>query len=139
MRWSLVSRLIHWFIAIPVLLDFFLEGGDPPHRWVGYVALLFVLVRIAWGFVTKDEGAFRKFTPDLKRGVYALIWLMVFSLGITGHMMGTDAYWGVEWVEDLHDVLADILMILVLLHLSGIALDAWKFKRKTWLRMINGR
>jgi len=63
----------------------------------------------------------------------------VGALGVTGFMMGLDAYWGEEWLEDLHENLSTALMVLVVLHLLGIAFDSWKFRRKTWLGMITGR
>lgn len=137
--WSVFSRITHWFIAVPVLLDFFLEGGDPPHKILGYVALAFVGVRFVWGFFAQDEAQFSYFHVEPKRIVHVAIWVVVLSLGVTGYMMGTDAFWGVDWVEELHEGLAKVLMGLVFVHFAGIGLDAWKFKRKTWLGMITGR
>ena len=30
------------------------------------------------------------------------IWMTVLVLGVTGYMMGTIQFFGVEWVEDVH-------------------------------------
>ena len=54
-------------------------------------------------------------------------------------MMGTDLYFGEEWVEEVHAKFTDALQILIILHFMGIVLDAIQFKRKTWMGMINGR
>jgi cytochrome b len=153
MIWSFKTRLIHWLIALPVLVNFILEGGETPHQVLGYVAFGAMLVRIVWGFIAKDQARFSAFpfaevfkarrdypghNPQAS-WVYVFIWLLVGGLGVTGFMMGLDAFWGEEWLEDLHENLSNTLLVLVGLHLLGIAFDAWKYRRKTWLGMITGR
>ncbi len=162
MAWNLFTRITHWLIAVPVLLDFFLDGGDVSHKALGYIALTFTIVRIFWGFSTNDQARFTNFplrphslftySKNLFSGklvnypghnpiaswVYFLIWASVIALGVTGFMMGLDAYWGEAWLEDLHKTISNGLLVLVLVHLAGIGIDSWKFKRKTWLGMING-
>jgi Prokaryotic cytochrome b561 len=39
---------------------------------------------------------------------------------VTGYMMTTDAYWGAEWVEDVHAVFANLTVGLVVLHVLGV-------------------
>lgn len=150
MIWSFPTRLIHWLIALPVLANFFLEGGETPHEVLGYVALAFVVVRVAWGFIAKDQAHFSAFPlAQVLRArrdypghnpqaswVYLFIWALVVALGVTGYMMELDAYWGEEWLEDLHETFSNSLLALVVLHLLGIAFDGWKYKRRTWLGMI---
>ena len=41
---------------------------------------------------------------------------LVLALGITGYMQGTDAYWGEDWVQELHGALASTLIALAGLH-----------------------
>jgi cytochrome b len=38
-------------------------------------------------------------------------------------MMGSDTFFGVDWVEDVHEVLANWLMLSAALHVAGVALD----------------
>lgn len=161
--WNLVTRLSHWLIAVPVLLDFFIDGGDKSHNVIGYVAFGATLARLAWGFVTQDEAKFSSFPLGPKKTgeyamsvftkekinysghnplaswVYIFMWILVLSLGVTGFMMGMDRYWGEEWLMDLHESSSNALMFLVALHFIGLAIDSIKFKRKTWLGMITGR
>lgn len=161
--WSPVTRIIHWAIAIPVLLNFFIDGGDYLHKALGYTALVALIVRIAWGFVTKDKAHF-KFFPlsptsirshlsDLVMGktkdypghnplaslAYILIWMLVGLLGLTGYMMNLDTYWGEEWLEHLHELLSNGLVVLIFFHITGLIFDGIKYKRKTWKGMITGR
>ena len=39
---------------------------------------------------------------------------------ITGFMMTTDAYWGAQWVENLHEALANAMLVLIGLHVAGV-------------------
>ncbi len=57
--------------------------------------------------------------------VYFGIWITVFCLGFSGWMMGLDAFWGEEWLEEVHGIFAKVMMVLVSLHLIGIAMDAY--------------
>lgn len=161
--WSLVTRLSHWLIAIPVILDFFIDGGDASHKVLGYIALATTCFRFVWGFIAKDEAKFSSFPIQFKKTyeyamgvfskskihysghnplaswIYILIWIHVLSLGVTGFMMGLDKYWGDVWLEELHEFFSKGLILLVALHLIGLIFDSWKFKRKTWLGMFTGK
>ncbi len=163
--WGRPIRIIHWMVAGGILLNrFALEGGDPPHLWVGYTVVALVVLRLIWGIAAKKGAvAFRTwplrvsdlmtfFQSHFSRVkhdysahnpaasyTYLVIWAIILCLGITGFMMGLDAFWGDEWLEDLHGTLANVLIALVIVHLIGIMVDAYLFKRKSWLVMITGR
>lgn len=160
--WSLITRLTHWLIAIPVLLDFFIDGGEIEHKVFGYLAFSATLFRLGWGMVAKDLARFSYFPLStrefwqhgrslfsrkainypghnpLASWIYLAIWTLVMGLGITGFMMGLDAFWGDEWLENLHEVMSNTLLTLVLLHFLGIAFDSWKFQRQSWKGMFTG-
>lgn len=161
--WDLPTRLVHWGLAACVVLNLFVwEEGETPHQWTGYVAVAFVAFRSFWGWKGGAASRFtafplhpRKVFAFLKSGmrdedyedrhnplaswVYVSIWLLILALGVTGWMMGLDAYWGEEWLEDLHSVLSTILQVLVLIHLLGVFGDSFRHRRATWLGMIRGR
>ena len=146
-----------------LLLNFFIDGGDYLHKVIGYTTLVTLLVRIVWGLITKDKANF-KFFPlspsELKRYIVAIssgqvrdypghnpiasiiyisIWILIGLLGITGHLMGQDAFWGEEWLETLHESLSNGLVALIICHILGMTLDGIRNKRKTWLGMITGK
>ena len=59
-------------------------------------------------------------------GIMALGALMMFllmglvlALGVTGWMQGLDAFWGVEWLQELHEVLANALLLSAGLHAAS--------------------
>lgn len=159
--WDLPTRLVHWGVALSILLNLFvIEEGEDWHQWLGYLAVALVAFRLIRG--VSSQGALKfalkpqellNFTKSLIRRrlldypghnplasyVYLFVWSHVFALGLTGWMMSWDRYWGEEWLEDLHSGISTSLQILILVHLLGIAHDAFHFKRKTWMGMIDGR
>lgn len=161
--WSLPTRIMHWALALCVVLNLFiLEEGDEPHTWVGYTAVAIVVLRTLWGFLAKDASGFKSFplSPSEVRGfiqrgmkddsamerhnpfaswTYVFMWLLIIGLGVTGFMMGTDTFWGEEWLEELHETISKGLEVLIILHLIGIAMDSFRHKRPTWMGMITGR
>ena len=59
--WDKYVRLFHWSVATLFLLDFWvLEGGDPPHNWVGYAIGFLLIGRILWGFIGSHNSLSRK-------------------------------------------------------------------------------
>ncbi len=162
--WDKTTRILHWTIAIAVVLNLFLlEEGDPPHEWVGYAAVSAVVIRFIWGFFGSEASRFRNFPvspKQIKRFALGLfrgekldypghnplaslsyfgIWTLILALGVSGFMMGLDAFWGEEWLEELHEAFSMALQLLVSAHFVGMGLDSLKFKRKTYLAMLTGR
>nr|WP_294864037.1 cytochrome b/b6 domain-containing protein [uncultured Pseudogulbenkiania sp.] len=145
--WDRFVRFFHWALAGGILANLLLlEEGDPPHRWVGYAAAALVLARIGWGFIGSRHARFADFFPTPSRlaehwrvlrqgrddhhpghnplGALMMLALMalVLALGVTGYLMGTDAYWGEEWLENLHEALANTLTACVGLHVLAALL-----------------
>jgi cytochrome b len=162
--WDVPTRLIHWTIALCIVLNwFFLEEGDPPHTWFGYAAVAAVSLRILWGIYTPTASHFRHFPlrasqlisflrnfskPELTNypahnpaasWTYIAIWTLIVALAISGWMMGLDAFWGEEWLENTHANISDVLKLAVLAHFAGMIADSIKFRRKTFLAMLTGR
>lgn len=44
---------------------------------------------------------------------------LVLGLGVTGFLQTTDAFWGEEWLQDLHDWLGSGLIALAGLHAAA--------------------
>jgi cytochrome b len=62
----------------------------------------------------------------------------VLALGITGWMQGLDAFWGEEWLQELHEVLGDALLISAGLHAAS-ALIMGRIERTRLIKaMVTG-
>lgn len=159
--WSKYTRFIHWTVATIVLLNaFVLEEGDPPHRYLGYVAVALVILRGIIGFKGMKYERFSNFPigewkeflqTHFKRThhyighnplaslTYFFVWGCILVLGLTGWMMGLDAFFGDDTLEEIHIYASNSLLFLVAVHLVGIAVDSILYKKKTWLAMITGK
>jgi cytochrome b len=161
--WDPLVRLFHWSLVACVLANFLLlEEGDPPHRWAGYIASALVLIRIVWGFIGSPHARFASFFPTPSRlrqhlqqlragtlphstghnplGALMMLALMalVLSLGASGYLMRTDTFWGEEWLETLHEGLANTLMLAVGLH-AAAAIVMGKLEKVNLVRaMVTG-
>jgi len=146
--WDRFVRLFHWSLVACVLGNyFFIEDGKALHEWVGYGASALVLARVVWGFIGTPHARFADFFPTPTRlrrhvtelrsghpaahdghnplGALMILALMslVLALGVTGWMQTLDAFWGDEWLQELHEVAANALIGLATLHaLSAIVM-----------------
>ncbi len=70
--------------------------------------------------------------------VVALL-LATGSTAFTGWMLTTDAFWGVKWMQRLHDLLAHGILLLVCLHLAGVMLASLRHRENLIGAMISGQ
>ena len=162
--WDPLVRLIHWSLVAAILLNGFVtEDESKLHELVGYAALALVVLRLVWGFVGPRHARFTAFPPNplaalrhvretfsSRRAVHlshnplgALmaynIWATVLALCATGIMMGTVRFFGMEWVEELHEAAFAWLMVSVILHVAGVFAETWLSGVPLVRSMIDGR
>lgn len=161
--WDRFVRVFHWSLVSCVVLDHFVvEEGEWLHQGIGYLAAGLVVARIVWGFVGTRHARFADFFPTPSRlrrhlgglvagrpahytghnplGALMILALMalVLALGLTGWMQTLDAWWGVEWVQELHEGLASSLIALATLHALA-ALVMGRLERTRLVRaMVTG-
>ena len=145
--WDPFVRIFHWgLVACIALNEFVVDDGERVHQWIGYAASALVLARIVWGFVGTRHARFADFWPtparlrahlaDLLAGRHgaqvghnplgALMMLallaVVLALGASGWLQTTDAFWGEEWLQELHEELAEALLGLAGVHVAAALL-----------------
>jgi cytochrome b len=143
--WSLTVRLTHWAVATGVIVNFFNDTGYW-HRMVGYACILFVVLRLVDGLWLTRSAAAKLFVPrfsDIKLHLYEIrtgkvadhaghnplgqlavyvMWLLIVLLGFTGWLSRTDMFWGEDLPVQIHEILSDLLQVIVVLHLLAVLL-----------------
>ena len=64
---------------------------------------------------------------------------MLVAISVTGVMMTSDAFWGAQWVEDLHEGLVHVTLGLIALHVAGVVLASYEHGENLVKAMITGR
>lgn len=162
--WDPLVRLIHWVVAAGVFLNLtLLRESDDIHEIVGYVVLGAVSVRVLWGLVAPGHARFSTFIPtpkqvlgylgSMKEGhepryighnpagsvmMLALIGLLLV-IGLTGWMMSLDQFWGVRWVEEVHEATANLIIAAIAVHVLAAIFVSFKHHENLPLAMITGR
>lgn len=161
--WDAFVRVAHWSLVITVAGAWLTEDSGAVHEWIGYAALAIVLARLVWGVIGTRYARFSQFvrspaaTLQYARRVFAraeprhvghnplgaymivLLVIMVILVAGSGWLYTTDAYWGVEWVEDLHEGLADALLWLIVLHVAGVVFSSLRHRENLVAAMFHGR
>lgn len=161
--WDPVVRILHWTMALGVIANLtLLRENKDLHNIVGYVVLGALTARILWGFIGTRHAQFSDFVPRpatlmgylkamLARrepryighnpaGSVMMIGLLVLlaMLGISGWMMSLDRYWGVPWVETLHETIANIVMVAAILHVVAAIFESLRHHENLPWSMITG-
>lgn len=162
--WDPLVRIFHWGLAASFAVAWF--AGDEVmslHEWAGYAAAGLIALRIVLGVVGSRRARFSDFMRGPRHtlayaraavtgsepryighnplGALMIVALLsvVMLLAITGFMQTTDAFWGVEWVKELHESLANVALGLVGLHVAGVVLASWRHHENLARAMITGR
>lgn len=146
--WDRFVRITHWTVAVLVIGELtVLDKHWAVHRWAGYVVLGLVCLRLVWGLIGSRHARFSAFPPSLKAALAHLagllrgrrelhlshnplgalmaynLWVSLLAICITGIMMKTDTFWGVDWVEETHEIVSNWVMIAVGLHVAGVVFE----------------
>jgi len=161
--WDPLVRLFHWSLVLSFAVAWLsADAWDALHIWAGYAAGGLIVLRLLWGLLGPHYARFSQFVrrPDsvlgyLKEiatgrerrylghnpaGGAMVILLMISMAGLcaTGWLSTTDAFWGVEWMEELHGALANLLLLLVGLHVLGVLVASLRHHENLVRAMLTG-
>ncbi|POR65422.1 cytochrome b/b6 domain-containing protein [Pseudomonas syringae] len=163
--WDPLVRLFHVSIAgVFVANYFFNEAGGDWHIWLGYYAFAWLAVRVVWGFIGPRSACWSDFWPNPARLrthirslierrpmhrlghsplgalVMVLMMVLIFGMGLTGFLMEeVDALWGADWPQDIHEILANTLCALVVLHMAAAIFESVQVRDNLPLSMLTGK
>lgn len=162
--WDIWVRITHWAVALGIFANLLItEAGSDIHEYVGYAVAALVVSRLIWGFVGTRYARFTDFFPtpsrikahidDLTQHRYqghlghnpfgALmmfgLWAVILGLGITGYLQTTDQFWGDDTIQELHEILANSMYVLVPIHVISAIMMGRLQKQNLVRSMITGK
>lgn len=60
------------------------------------------------------------------------------AVALSGWLMTTDAFWGQGWLEEIHEVLSNGLLVLIALHVAGVIIESIRHRENLVKAMITG-
>ncbi len=161
--WDPFVRIFHWSLITLFLFTYFTGNEwDRAHEWAGYIILGLVLCRVLWGFIGPTHARFSNFIyrptivlaflRDSLRlraqryighnpagGAMVIVLLLnIILISITGHLMTTDRFWGVSWVDTAHELFVNLTLGLIVFHLAGVVLASIEHKENLVKSMVTG-
>lgn len=162
--WDMPVRLFHWLMVLcfaGAYLTAETERFRLVHVTLGYTMAGLVAFRLIWGLMgtryarfssfVRGPGAAWRYLRSLPGGrpehhvghnpAGALA--IVLILGLTAMVSSTG--WanynelGGEWLEETHEVLANLMLLIVGVHVAGVVLSSWLHKENLVRAMVTGR
>ena len=156
--WDPIVRLCHWTLAGLVVFDLVYDDGGYTHRMVGYGAAAVVLLRLGWAALRghglrPSTAETRLYVRQLLAGrpprsaghdplglwMVWLLWMLVLLLMVSGWTSRLDMFWGDERVEEVHSVLANLLMLAVAVHVLAVVAMSVIWRENLPAAMVSGR
>ncbi|MGE5084995.1 MAG: cytochrome b/b6 domain-containing protein [Bacillota bacterium] len=165
--YDLPTRLFHWLFSGLFLVSFVITKTVDDesiaftyHMLSGLLLGGLVLWRIVWGVVGSKYARFSEFNlslVDLKNYLFGILsgskkrwaghnpassWaaiimlLLALGLAITGYLMTTG---NKETFEDIHELMANTFIIVVVLHVAGVVLHSLRHQDAIALSMVDGK
>lgn len=161
--WDPLVRVFHWSLAGLFLANFLTEEGELVHRRFGYTILILIAVRFVWGWIGTRYARFSDWVPGPQRlrqylrdritghshrqlghNPAAAMMILTLLIGVllvafTGWLQTTDRFFGDDWLQDLHEVLAYGVLVLVVVHVLAAVGESVHYRENLIAAMIHGR
>ena len=162
--WDPLVRIFHWTVVLGCVVDLFiLEDGKTAHRVIGYIVAFALVARLLWGFVGSMHARFADFVPTLTKltdylkallrreepryighnpaGAVVMLMLMglLAAVSVTGWMLTLDAFFGSKALEELHEGIANFIMVLAGLHAAAAIYEGRRHNENLVWAMVTGR
>jgi cytochrome b len=162
--WDRFVRLFHWSLVTLFATAYYTrDKWEQIHIVAGYAILALVIARFIWGIVGTEHARLRDFlhppatilrflldtlrmrakryvghNPAGGAMVLALL-LMLLTICGSGVVMTMDRFWGVKWIETVHETATYATLGLIALHVAGVILASVEHKENLIKSMFTGR
>lgn len=162
--WDAPVRIFHWLMVLSfagAYLTAESESWRLVHVTLGYTMAGLVAFRLVWGLTGTRYARFAAFVRGPKavaRYLHALLRgqpehttghnpagaiAIVAMLGLTAAIGATGwaAYNDIsgEWVTELHELVANAMLLVVGIHVAGVVVASWLHKENLVRAMVTGR
>lgn len=162
--WDPLVRVFHWSLVLAFFGAYLLgEDGGQLHQALGYTVLGLVAFRLVWGLIGSRHARFASFIPSYRKlttylkdvlahrearylghnpaGAVMIVALLLalIGTGTTGWLLTTDAFWDSNWMEEVHEILANGTLFLVGLHVAGVLFSSLRHRENLVRAMLTGR
>jgi cytochrome b len=162
--WDLPVRLIHWLLVICFFGAYITAEIDELkiiHFTLGYTLAALIVIRIAWGFIGTTHAKFSNFIRHPKAAISylrslirrehptgvghnpagALAIVALLSLGLLVSLTGWSTLHEMvgEWAEEVHEVLANLMLVIVVVHIVAAVVGSFLHKENLVKAMITGK
>lgn len=162
------TRIFHWLFAGSFLASFLIakyvddeSATFPYHMLLGFILVLAVGLRVIWGFLGSRFARFtsyrlkptelmsyfkniltgrgKRYAGHNPASSWAAVIMMALALGlgVSGYLM-TSPGGNKELFEDLHELLANAFLVVVVMHVAGIILHTLVHRDWIGMSMIHG-
>ena len=161
--WDPLVRLFHWGLVAAFAANILVTApGKAGHQWVGYAVAGLIALRLIWGFVGTRHARFSDFLPgpgaivgqltDMATGrrrvheghsplgalMIVNLLLTMAGLALSGYAMTTITFFGVEWVEEVHEMLVVWAEISVVVHVLAVVVESRRLGVNLPKSMVTG-
>jgi len=161
--WDVPTRVFHWLLALSFIGAYLTAESEryrDIHVVLGYTLLGLIAFRLLWGFFGTRYARFRSFlfkpgeiiaySLSLLKGKPAhyighnplgsvSIWLLLglgILSGVSGVLLFEDI--GGEALEELHEVVSDAMLAVVLIHIAGVVVSSLMHRENLARSMVTG-
>lgn len=156
--WDVPLRLFHWTLVIAITVAFLSSEEDSAlndwHVLSGWVAAVLLIFRLIWGFIGGEHSRFSDFIrptrivhhmaslaggqrePTLGHNPLGAV-AVVILLALSAITVWTGAFGG-EAAEELHEVIAWVLLAMVALHVVAVVVMSMLERENLVRAMVTG-
>jgi cytochrome b len=161
--WDLPTRSFHWLLVLHFMLAYLTGDNDRLalyHITAGYVVAALIAFRLLWGITGTHHARFRSFLPRPAAllayvrgfchcrpthfvghnplGAVGILLLLVSAIITTATGWAEVLELDLPYLEEIHELIANTMIILVGLHVTGVISSSCMHRENLVAAMIHG-